>query len=161
MYIHRTILARLVRPIFTFKPSRIANQLRAMSISPPHKKLRTETDRDVEMIPASDAPVNTLFVPATEAVASTSKPQPKQGKKKNRKPRRNLPEAYSPADVTFRDVRDFLGEEYVDGVLAKGDESEWHAPEGLELWSMIELEVGAFTVSGMLCLISNHLRMYQ
>jgi tRNA (uracil-5-)-methyltransferase len=122
-----------------------------MSISPPHKKLRTEPD--VEMIPTSDAPVNALFVPPTEAVASTSKPQPKQGKKKNRKPRRNLPEPYSPADVTFRDVRDFLGEEYVEGVLAKGDESEWHAPEELELWSMIELEVGAFTVSGMLILV--------
>jgi len=102
------------------------------------------------MIPVSDAPVNALFVhpsSATNGEASSSKPVQK-GKKKNRKMKRYLPEPYSPADVTYRDVRDFLGAEYVDEVLTRGDESEWAAPEGLELWSMVELTAGAFTVSG-------------
>jgi len=116
-----------------------------MSTSPPTKKARTE---DFEMLPAEDAPVNNLFVEAT-ASASTSTPKPAapKGKKKNRRIKRTLPELYSPADVTFRDVRDFLGAEYVDAVLAKGDESEWNPP-ALELWSVVELKVGAFTVSG-------------
>ena len=124
---------------------------RTMSASPPTKKIRTD---DMNMIPESDAPVNNLFVPTTEATASTStsaveaKPEvPKGKKKKNRRIKRNLPEQYSPADVTYRDVRDFLGPEYVDEVLARGDESEW-TPPALELWSIVELKVGAFTVSG-------------
>jgi tRNA (uracil-5-)-methyltransferase len=127
------------------------------SVSPPHKKARTITetgnDTDIDMsapVSVSDAPVNALFVPAP--AGESSKPIPptlKQGKKKARRMKRNPPEQYSPADVLFRDVRDFLGEEYVDGVLAKGDQTEWEAPAGLELWGMIELEVGAFTVSGM------------
>jgi tRNA (uracil-5-)-methyltransferase len=123
---------------------------------------------DFEMIPESDAPVNNLFVPTSEASTSTipnptptqapaAAPGPKQGKKKNRRIKRNLPEAYSPADVTYRDVRDFLGAEYVDEVLSKADESEWTAPTSLELWSIIELKVGAFTVSGMLSLLLSFL----
>jgi tRNA (uracil-5-)-methyltransferase len=105
------------------------------------------------MIPVSEAPVNALFVPSTSTSASSGSstikpPAPKQGKKKNRRMKRYLPEPYSPAEVTYRDVRDFLGPEYIDEVLSKGDESEWLAPEGLELWSIIELTVGAFTVSG-------------
>jgi len=112
------------------------------------KKLRTE---DFEMIPATDAPVNNLFVSEATATASTSsqKPEVPKGKKKNRRIKRNLPELYSPADVTFRDVRDFLGPEYVDEVLGRADESEWQPP-ALELWSIVELKVGAFTVSGKL-----------
>jgi tRNA (uracil-5-)-methyltransferase len=109
-----------------------------------------DIDPSDSMIPVSDAPVNALFVrPSSTAngEASSSKPVQK-GKKKNRKMKRYLPEPYSPADVTYRDVRDFLGAEYVDEVLARGDESEWAAPEGLELWSMVELTAGAFTVSG-------------
>jgi tRNA (uracil-5-)-methyltransferase len=139
------ILRQLYRPILfsNLNTRRLVN----MSTSPPSKKARTE---DFEMLPAEDAPVNNLFVP--EATASTSssiaKPEVPKGKKKNRRIKRTLPELYSPADVTFRDVRDFLGAEYVDAVLAKGDESEW-SPPALELWSVVELKVGAFTVSGM------------
>ena len=116
-----------------------------MSTSPPTKKARTE---DFEMLPAEDAPVNNLFVPEATASTSTPKPDVPKGKKKNRRIKRTLPELYSPADVTFRDVRDFLGAEYVDAVLAKGDESEWNPP-ALELWSVVELKVRAFTVSGI------------
>jgi tRNA (uracil-5-)-methyltransferase len=144
MYILR--LRPFIRPTFL-------RTARTMSVSPPHKKSRME---ESEMIPESDAPVNNLFVPTAEASSSAiptptpaPAPGPKQGRKKNRRVKRNLPEAYSPADVTYRDVRDFLGAEYVDEVLAKGDESEWTAPTSLELWSIIELKVGAFTVSGM------------
>lgn len=102
------------------------------------------------MIPESDAPVNNLFVPeaSTSTSTSTAKAEVPKGKKKNRRIKRNLPEPYSPADVTYRDVRDFLGPEYVDSVLAKRDESEW-TPPALDLWSIVELKVGAFTVSGM------------
>jgi tRNA (uracil-5-)-methyltransferase len=108
------------------------------------------------MIPVNDAPVNALFVESNgNAESSTSRRQVPPavkgqvgGKKKNRRMKRHIPEPYSPADVTYRDVRDFLGEGYVDSVLAKGDESEWAAPTELELWSIHELTVGAFTVSG-------------
>lgn len=147
MYILR--LRPLLRPTIRY--------IAKMSTSPPMKKSRTE---DFEMIPAADAPVNNLFI--GEASTSTPKVQeakevPK-GKKKNRKVKRNLPELYSPADVTFRDVRDFLGPEYVDGVLAKGDESEW-SPPALELWTTVELKVGAFTVSGKSLLLLHNLNI--
>jgi tRNA (uracil-5-)-methyltransferase len=138
------ILRQLYRPILlsTLKPITLVK----MSTSPPSKKARTE---DFEMLPVEDAPVNNLFVPEATAStsASTAKPDVPKGKKKNRRIKRTLPELYSPADVTFRDVRDFLGAEYVDAVLARGDESEWNPP-ALELWSVVELKVGAFTVSG-------------
>jgi tRNA (uracil-5-)-methyltransferase len=136
------ILRQLYRPILrsNLKPITLVK----MSTSPPSKKARTE---DFEMLPAEDAPVNNLFVPEATASTSTPKPEIPKGKKKNRRIKRTLPELYSPADVTFRDVRDFLGPEYVDAVLARGDESEW-IPPALELWSVVELQVGAFTVSG-------------
>jgi len=136
------ILRQLHRPILLRTPRL---RLVRMSTSPPSKKARTE---DSEMLPAEDAPVNNLFVEATASTStSTAKPEVQKGKKKNRRIKRTLPELYSPADVTFRDVRDFLGAEYVDAVLARGDESEWNPP-ALELWSVVELKVGAFTVSG-------------
>ena len=110
------------------------------------------------MIPVNDAPVNALFVePQAESSSSNitlakQVPAPVkgqvQGKKKNRRMKRHLPEPYSPADVTYRDVRDFLGGEYVDSVLLRGDEGEWAVPGELELWSIHDLTVGAFTVSG-------------
>jgi len=140
------MLRQLYRPILlsNLKHTRLVK----MSTSPPSKKARTE---DFEMLPAEDAPVNNLFVPEATASTSTSTSTPGpavlKGKKKNRRIKRTLPELYSPADVTFRDVRDFLGPEYVDAVLDKGDESEWQPP-ALELWSVVELNVGAFTVSG-------------
>lgn len=141
------------------------------SASPPHKKSRTDG-----MIPVNDAPVNALFVEpngngngeSSKSAAqqqqhqqSQQKPVPVQGKKKNRKVKRFLPEPYSPAEVTFRDVRDFLGAEYVDGVLAKEDESEWAPPEELELWNVIELTAGAFTVSGTSPLYSDHVSTWR
>jgi len=141
------MLRQLYRPILlsNLKHTRLVK----MSTSPPSKKART---KDFEMLSAEDAPVNNLFVPEATASTSTSTittpgPAVPKGKKKNRRIKRTLPELYSPADVTFRDVRDFLGPEYVDAVLAKGDESEWQPP-ALELWSVVELKVGAFTVSG-------------
>lgn len=70
------------------------------------------------------------------------------GKGKRKRNRRPLPDPYSPADVLFHDVVDFLGPEYVKSVLERGDESEWSAPEGLERFSEVELRVGAMTVSG-------------
>jgi tRNA (uracil-5-)-methyltransferase len=158
MYMYILKLRPFIRPT-------ILRTARIMSVSPPHKKSRME---ESEMIPESDAPVNNLFVPTAEASSSAiptptpaPAPGPKQGKKKNRRIKRNLPEAYSPADVTYRDVRDFLGAEYVDGVLAKGDESEWTAPAGLELWSIVELKVGAFTVSGTPPPLSSFLSLHR
>lgn len=72
------------------------------------------------------------------------------GKGKRKRNRRPLPDPYSPADVLYHDVVDFLGPEYVREVLERGDESEWEAPAGLERFSTVELRVGAMTVSGEL-----------
>ncbi|WVQ80097.1 hypothetical protein IAT38_002198 [Cryptococcus sp. DSM 104549] len=114
-------------------------------------------------VSVSDAPVKALFTePTASASTSTStvpngKPkkegQPKvqnpPGESKRRKKgRRPLPERFSAADVMFRDVRDFLGPEYVDEVLARRDNSEWEAPEGLGPFEIVEVTAGAFTVSG-------------
>lgn len=157
--IARTPIPSIRLSILTPRAASTMSTSPTSSTSPVHKKARTEG-----MIPVDDAPVNALFVPSngessTRTSTSTNTnivtkdvPAPVkgqvQGKKKNRRMKRYLPEPYSPADVTYRDVRDFLGGEYVDQVLAKGDESEWASPAELELWSIHELTVGAFTVSG-------------
>jgi hypothetical protein len=46
-----------------------------------------------------------------------------------------------------------LGKEYVEDILAQGDPA-WEAPEDLHTQSVVELRVGAFTVSGMFRLLS-------
>lgn len=71
-----------------------------------------------------------------------------KGKMSKRKMRRVLPDDYSAGDVLFRDVRDFLGVQWVDEVLSKKDGSEWEAPAGLEPYTEVTIRVGAFTVSG-------------
>ncbi|MDN8753930.1 hypothetical protein Q0M25_13570, partial [Staphylococcus aureus] len=65
-----------------------------------------------------------------------------QGKGKRKRNRRVLPDPYSPGDILYHDVVDFLGKEYTDAVLAKGDDSEWDAPVELERFAEIELTVG-------------------
>jgi len=77
-----------------------------------------------------DAPVKSLFVP----------------QKKKRKQKHSLPEPFSPADVVWNDVRNFLSPEYVRERLEKGD--EWDAPAGLVMREEVVLRVGRFTVSG-------------
>ncbi|OCF54069.1 tRNA (uracil-5-)-methyltransferase [Kwoniella mangroviensis CBS 10435] len=139
--------------------------------SPPAKRLKSSvakpdvitTDSFPEI---NEAPIKSEFLPGTNGhatvipkgdgpstsnTASSSKPQPVQvqgKKKKNRKIKRTLPEKYSSADVIFHDVRDFLGQKVVDEILDKNDGSEWEAPEGLDLYKEVVLDVGAFTVSG-------------
>lgn len=58
------------------------------------------------------------------------------------------PEPYSADDVLWHDVRDFLGRDYVEEVIAKGTEEEWEVPSGLLVTKEHTLRVGAFTVSG-------------
>ncbi|WRT64484.1 uncharacterized protein IL334_001416 [Kwoniella shivajii] len=108
----------------------------------------------------TEAPIKALFNPSTSGTteiipkASTSQQQQSQSTskppkaKKNRKQKRFLPEKYSPADVIYQDVRDFLGPANVDEILSKSDASEWEAPGELKLYEQVELTVGAFTVSG-------------
>jgi len=67
---------------------------------------------------------------------------------RNRRTKRPLPEPYSTDDVLFRDVRDFLGTEYVDNMVDREGEEEWDVPEGLEKFAIVTLRVGGFTVSG-------------
>lgn len=98
---------------------------------------------------------------ASTSTAQQKKPGPKvnpSGKGKRKRNRRPLPDPYSPADVLYHDVVDFLGPDYVKEVLARGDESEWTAPAGLERFSVVELNVGAMTVSGELPLGCDYLR---
>lgn len=110
--------------------------------SPPAKRLKQELPADFTHV--TEAPVNALF-------AEPSKPQQqpkKQTKRDKRKGRKPLPEPFSPADVMWHDVRDFLGSNYVDELLAKKDGSEWEAPSELGSFAVVELTAGAFTVSG-------------
>jgi tRNA (uracil-5-)-methyltransferase len=69
--------------------------------------------------------------------------------RRKQRSRHPLPEPYSAEDVLFQDVRGFLGEEYVDQMLAREGEEEWEIPEGLKgRHAEVELRVGAFTVTG-------------
>ncbi|WVW78094.1 hypothetical protein I302_100045 [Kwoniella bestiolae CBS 10118] len=131
--------------------------------SPPAKRLKSsgsipDVIKTNEFTAINEAPIKSEFLPDTNghtviipkeasASGSSSKPQQTQ-KKKNRKIKRTLPEKYSSADVTFHDVRDFIGADLVDEVIGRKDGSEWEVPEGLELFKEVELDVGAFTVSG-------------
>nr|XP_018265176.1 tRNA (uracil-5-)-methyltransferase [Kwoniella dejecticola CBS 10117]OBR87334.1 tRNA (uracil-5-)-methyltransferase [Kwoniella dejecticola CBS 10117] len=132
--------------------------------SPPHKKLKSSVSAELpDVIPTNgftevtEAPIKAAFLPndsmgTTETIpkASSSQSQApvKPKGKKNRKQKRTLPEKYSAQDVLFHDVRDFLGVEYVDGLIGKKEGSEWEAPEELKLFEEVTLTVGAFTVSG-------------
>lgn len=109
--------------------------------SPPAKRLKQELPADFTHI--TEAPVNALF---TEP--SKSQQPKKQTKRDRRKGRKPLPEPFSPADVMWHDVRDFLGRDYVDEVLGKKDGGEWEAPNELGSFAVVELSAGAFTVSG-------------
>lgn len=122
----------------------LAYVLRYTSImSPPSPPIRPPQKRppppSPEANPKLDAPVSTLFVPPEQ------KPKPQTKKRKHGK-RRPLPEPYSPGDVLWRDVQDFLGDEYIAGVLAEGEEWTW--PKELEFGAEVTVRVGAFTVSG-------------
>lgn len=126
--------------------------------SPPHKRVKTDTVLTGSMTEITEAPVNALFVPpppastsaaAVQAGPSTNKNPQISGKGgKRRKQRRELPDPYSAGEVLWYDIQDFLGKSHVDRVLEKKDGDEWSQPEGLELQSIVELRVGAFTVSG-------------
>jgi tRNA (uracil-5-)-methyltransferase len=95
------------------------------------------------------APNGTAAVPVVPA-ASAPKPAPKpqQGKAKRKRNKRYLPDPYSHGDILHRDIADFLGQEYVAEVVARGDEGEWTAPEGLELQTEYELRVGVLGRNG-------------
>lgn len=140
-------------------------QLRTMSSSPtapPAKRLKPSSIDDASSavsLSVEQAPVEALFVPeqapaSTDAGPSAPKAvtqaKPAKESRKKRRQRFNLPEPYSPADVLSKDVADFLGEEYVQEVVNKGEKGQeaWSAPEDLVPQSIVSLRVGAFTVSG-------------
>jgi tRNA (uracil-5-)-methyltransferase len=106
--------------------------------SPPPKRLKAEINTSVE-----DAPVRALFVPQRAAPAGPSRQRQTEKGNRKRKQRRHLPEPYSPGDVLSHDITDFLGGEDVQ----QGD-AAWEAPEDLPVQTIVELRVGAFTVSG-------------
>ena len=152
MLVAQRTTARLLHLPIAYHPFSLAQQslpgtVRTMSSpapSPPPKRLKAD------VVEADEVPVKALFVP----VASSSKaPFESKRKEKKRKQRRPLPDPYSSQDVMFHDVRDYLGQEYVDELLARKDDSEWHSPAGLELQKILEVRVGSFTVSGMSTLI--------
>ncbi|WWC86591.1 uncharacterized protein L201_001468 [Kwoniella dendrophila CBS 6074] len=139
--------------------------------SPPAKRLKS----DVSDIPntietngfteITEAPIKSEFIddnneiiPKASTSTSTStieqtKPKVQQQQqgvktKKNRKFKRVLPDKYSAGDVLFQDIRDFLGQEYVDNLINEKNGLEWEFPEELKLFEEIVLDVSAFTVSG-------------
>jgi tRNA (uracil-5-)-methyltransferase len=116
--------------------------------SPVHKRVRAD-----EPAPATSG----TATPVAAVKAEPSSPKrtpliksalPNKGKGKRKRNRHKLPDPFSSGDVLYRDVVDFLGKEYTAEVLARGDDSDWAAPENLEYLSTVELTVGAMTVSG-------------
>lgn len=148
----RMRLARALAPLLTPRYNRPATitsiHFRVMSTapsptgSPAPKKVRAEEPNG-----ASTAPAVPIAVAATGAQPKPMQ-KPQQGKAKRKRNRRYLPDPYSHGDILFRDITDFLGQEYVDVVLAKGDEGEWAAPEDLELQQVVELRAGTLGVNG-------------
>jgi hypothetical protein len=142
--------------------------------SPPPKRLKTQAEPElpVEAVVGTqihpqtsaeplvrtaleEAPVKALFVPTgASSAGGPAGPSNSKQKARKRKQKRPVPEVYSPADVLFHDIKDFLGKEYVEDTLTQGD-SAWEAPEDLHTQSVVELRVGAFTVSGMSRLFSS------
>jgi tRNA (uracil-5-)-methyltransferase len=151
----------------------------SLPASPPHKRLKTQAEPELPLevgveihsqtsaepfvqTALEEAPVKALFVPTgATSVAGPAGPSNSNSnanvnskqKARKRKQKRPVPEVYSPADVLFHDIKDFLGKEYVEDILAQGDPA-WEAPEDLHTQSVVELRVGAFTVSGMFRLLS-------
>ncbi|KLT42869.1 S-adenosyl-L-methionine-dependent methyltransferase [Cutaneotrichosporon oleaginosum] len=117
--------------------------------SPAPKKVRADGEPSLNGSSAADG--TAPGVPqAGAALVKPLKPQhkPQQGKAKRKRNKRFLPDPYSHGDILAHDIADFLGKEYVEGVLKRGDESEWAAPEGLELQTVYELRVGALGRNG-------------
>ena len=67
-----------------------------------------------------------------------------QSKKKTSKRKKLLPEPYSRDDVLWRDVRDLLGAEVVDGTIEEG--REWDSP--FQYGEEVEVEVTAIASTG-------------
>jgi tRNA (uracil-5-)-methyltransferase len=87
----------------------------------------------------TENPTENLFFPQTYT---------KSQLRRRQRSKHPLPEPYSSEDVLFRDVRDFLGPEWVDEFLEKGGEEEWVAPVGLPRKTEVTLRVGGLTVNG-------------
>lgn len=66
--------------------------------------------------------------------------------KQKRKQKHPQPDPYSPADVLWHDIGDFLGHEYVAEKLKAG--VEWDPPVDLIRGEEVVVRVRAFTVSG-------------
>jgi tRNA (uracil-5-)-methyltransferase len=120
------------------------------SRSPPPKRVRAESPAaaPAAVDAAAPAAASTAAAPSSSKPAQNKGKNFQQGKGKRKRNRHILPDPYSSGDVLYRDVVDFLGKEYVDEIIAKGDSSEWDAPADLELMSVIELTAGVMTVSG-------------
>ena len=87
----------------------------------------------------TEIPLKAMFVP------TRSKGEERRRK---RKEKHALPVPYSPGEVLWHDVRDFLGHGYVDEMIARKKEEEWEAPAGLEKGTEVVVRAGDFTVSG-------------
>lgn len=117
--------------------------------SPVPKRVKAEETAAAPAVPpaALVQPAASTSTANQKAIANQNK-RFLQGKGKRKRNKHVLPDPYSPGDILYHDVVDFLGKEYVDEVLARGDGSEWEAPSNLEPMSIVELTPGAMTVSG-------------
>lgn len=109
--------------------------------SPPAKRSRTDAG-------PSTLPDPVMPVAATKAMFAPQRTKAEE-KRRKRKEKHPLPTPYSNEDILWHDVRDFLGPEYVDGLIAEDADAAWKAPEGLEHGKEFTIRAGAFTVSGM------------
>lgn len=137
------ILAPVFRPRqprFVTVPTSAYNMSTAASAAP--KRPRSASPADSAGAASTAGP--------SRALSTTSKSN-KQWKRtrRARHGRAEPPEPYSAPDVLQRDIRDFLGQAYVDSLYEEGgEEALWEAPVGLERGTELEVRVGAFTVSG-------------
>lgn len=132
---------------------RAIGSIRALSVmsrspSPPHKRVKVDVAVEQAPVQALTMPVPvTDTTPAAAGPSNANAPlKTKSRKHKNKKP--PMPDPCSPDDVLYNDIRDFLGPERVDAAYTALDGREWNVPENIVQGEIIELTVGAFTVSG-------------
>lgn len=156
----RVAARAFARPLFySYTPRAAAipaaiTAVRTMSVSPSGSPAPKKAREDAPAATSANG-TSGIEIPAPTSATPVKANKPKQGPKfqgkaKRKRNRRTLPDPYSHGDVLLRDIDDFLGAEYIKDVIAKGDESEYAAPEELELQKHVELRIGALGVNGEL-----------
>ena len=147
----------LTKPFKTHrKMAQVVPQTRPLSeVEPDRSGLLTSVEKkprlEVGVERFEEQPVaSTSTVAAEQKPVNGGKQSEKKGSKRKKR-KHLLPEPYSQEDVLWRDVRDLLGADVVDGIIEEG--REWESP--FQFGEEVEVEVTAIASTG------THLHAYS